>query len=412
MNSLYKLWFFIVFWYYYLAVFVTYLFIYKKLINNKNTLKKTIVFLENFPIENSGYQYRAYKWKPFLEKAGYSVQIWTIVEEKARFEKLLKTQRTRFLILSLRKRFIQIIKSRKFQTVIVRRELLIYNDYGNLFMEKLLLKIHPYAILDFDDDIAAAKKQPKKITNIYGHLLSEHGDKFNASLNLYNRFIVGSDYLKRLVLDRAAGTRPENVCVIPTCVDYDKYPAKHHFFNDETIRMGWIGGDHNLGLLRTIIPALNEVARIMPIELIIIAGRNPKFLTEFPVRFCKWSLNREVALLREIDIGLMPVEDTPRGRGKCGFKLIQYMGLGIPAIADAVGANTEIIEHEKSGWLVQKNNWTEILQKAGSCNNFGEIAQNARITVEKSYSFTGNYQKYLEFINDKEKHKNSNPPSK
>lgn len=361
----------------------------------------TVLFLENFPIENAGYQYRAAKWKPYLEAEGFKVDVWTIVESKAEFDYYIKHNRIGFMILSLRKRFRQILKSRRYETVIVRRELLLYNDYGNLFMEKLLLKIHPNAILDFDDDIAAAKKQPKKINSLYGKILMEHGDKFNASLKLYHRFIVGSNYLKELVLERVPKTKPENVCVIPTCVDYDKYPAKQQFLKDEVIRFGWIGGDHNLPLLGTIISELNKVAQTENIELIIIAGQNPEFSAEFPVRFYQWSLSREIELLSKIDVGLMPVEDTPRGRGKCGFKLIQYMGLGIPAIASAVGANNEIIEHEKNGWLVVKDNWTEILQKAASGKNFEEIAQNARTTVEKSYSFTGNYHKYLEFINDR-----------
>jgi glycosyltransferase involved in cell wall biosynthesis len=211
---------------------------------------------------------------------------------------------------------------------------------------------------------------------------------------------VGSNYLKNLVLERSPKTKPENICVIPTCVDYDKYTPKLNFFQDGIVRFGWIGGDYNLNLLSAILPTLNELASKIAVELIIIAGRNPEFTAEFPIRFYSWSLTHEVELLRKIDIGLMPIEDTLRGRGKCGFKLIQYMGIGIPAIAEAVGANTEIIEHGNNGWLVSKDNWLEILQKASSSKNFMEIAQNALKSIDKNYSFRVNVKKYIHFINE------------
>lgn len=376
-------------------------FFLKIILRRKKKTTNSLLFLENFPIENSGYQYRAAKWTPYFEKEGYKVVVWTIEEDKSKFDYYLSKKRTAFLIKSMYKRFFQIIKSRKFETVIVRRELLLFNDYGNLFMEKFLLKIHPNAILDFDDDIAAAKKQPKEITSLYGRLLKEHGDKFNASLNLYNRFIVGSDYLKRLVLNRAPGTRPENVCVIPTCVDYDKYEPKVQFSEDGVIRFGWIGGDHNLFLLEKVIPFLNEIAQAHTIELIIVAGKNPNFITNFPQVFFSWSLEKEVVFLKYIDVGLMPVEDNKTGRGKCGFKLIQYMGLGIPAIASSVGANVEIVDNFQDSFLVEiESQWYKAMTNVISQKEeFNLIGEKARLKVLEKYTFASNVEKYINFIN-------------
>jgi glycosyltransferase involved in cell wall biosynthesis len=358
----------------------------------------SIVFLENFPKENAGYQYRAAKWVPYLEAEGFKVNVWTIVESKAEFDDYIKDNRIGFMIRSMRKRFRQIIKSRHYGTVIVRRELLLYNDYGNLFMEKLLLKIHPNAILDFDDDIAAAKKQPRKITNFYAKLLQEHGDKFNASLLLYRRFIVGSSYLRSLVLERSPNTNTENVTVIPTCVDYDKYPAKKQFSTDGVTRFVWIGGDHNLPLLKMIIPALNEVSKQTQIELILISGTAIKMKTDFPVHFNSWALNKEVELIKQGDIGLMPTTGDARGRGKCGFKLIQYMGLGIPALASNVGANSEIVDHDVNGWLVDGSAWEKTLRVVCKNNNLQSMGKSARRKIIENYTFNANQSKYLAFI--------------
>jgi glycosyltransferase involved in cell wall biosynthesis len=39
----------------------------------------------------------------------------------------------------------------------------------------------------------------------------------------------------------------------------------------------------------------------------------------------------------------MPLQDGPWERGKCGYKLIQYMAAGRPVIASPVGVNTDIV---------------------------------------------------------------------
>lgn len=369
-------------------------FIYK----NKARSSQTVLFLENFPIENAGYQYRAAKWVSYLEAEGFKVDVWTIVESKAEFDHYQKHNRIGFMMLSMRKRFHQILKSRQYERVIVRRELLFFNDYGNLFMEKFLLKFHPNAILDFDDDIAAAKKQPKEITSLYGRLLKEHGDKFNASLKLYKRFVVGSNYLKQLVLERSPATQPENICIIPTCVDYDKYPPKQQFSTDGTTRFVWIGGDHNLPLLKMIIPALNVVAEKAKIELILIAGTPITIQTDFPIRFYKWSLKDEVELIKLGDIGLMPTTNDARGKGKCGFKLIQYMALGIPSIASNVGANNEIIEEGINGWLCSNEQWESVLLQTCLDRNKTVLGINARKTIMNKYVFKSNTQTMISFL--------------
>lgn len=360
-----------------------------------------ILFLENFPIENAGYQYRAYKWKEMFEKNGQRCEVLTIFANKNDFDEQFRNM-PMLLVRAMRRRFRQCLYARQFAVVIVRRELLQFNDYGNLFMEKFLLQIHPNVILDFDDDISASKKEPRKITNLYGRLLQENGNKFNDSLRLYKRFVVGSDYLKVIVLSENKNVGKDDVLVMPTCVDYNNSPAKAYNNKTEEIVFGWIGGNHNLHYLDMLVEPLNRLMGDFMFKLVVVAGcdyanANAKFIIENK----KWSLESEKDLIKSFDIGLMPIYDNAVGRGKCGFKLLQYMGLGVVGIATNVTVNGEIITDGENGFLVNANNsdWYEVLKKTLSLQNkYAELGANARNIVEERYSFEANASRYIEFM--------------
>ena len=360
-----------------------------------------VLFLENFPIENAGYQYRAGKWKTEFEKNGLRCEVWTIFPDKRDFDAQFENMPLLY-IRAIRKRFRQCVCARQFKTVIVRRELLQFNDYGNLFMEKFLLKIHPNVVLDFDDDISASKREPRTIISIYGKLLGESGNKFNDSLRLYKRFVVGSNYLKEKVLSENKNIDADAVLVVPTCVDYDEYPAKVYDEGASDIVLGWIGGNHNLHYLDMLVEQLNRLAADYNFKLVVVAGRDYENTNaKFKIENQKWSLDSEKDLIRSFDVGLMPIENNAIGRGKCGFKLLQYMGLGVVGIATNVTINGDIITDGENGFLVKEDNsnWYEVLKKVLSLRDkFAVIGLNARMTVGKNYSFEANVTDYFKWV--------------
>jgi len=385
----------------FVRILISLFLVLRKLFIRKNFYRKNILFLEVFPVDNSGYQYRAKKWAELLNKNGFHCEVLTLIEEKSEFDKAIKGKNlSRFFIYSIRKRFKQCLYARNFETVIVRRELLLFNDYGNLFMEKFLLKIHLNVILDFDDDIAAAKNNPRKITSLYGKLLLEDGNKFNNSLRLYRRFIVASDYLKQRVLEENPTLPPENICVIPTCVDYDHYPPKQYPLKLDKITFGWIGGEHNYPLLDILLPILNSLAERYSFKLLVIGGSEYKRDVKFEIEFVPWSLETEVENLYRIDIGLMPLTDDAKSRGKGGFKLLQYMGLGIVSVASAITINKQIVDDGLNSLLVYDwDEWeyklTLILKNQINLQQMGSMA---RLKISKFYTFDANREKYLSFI--------------
>jgi glycosyltransferase involved in cell wall biosynthesis len=367
----------------------------------KSPIKNSILYLENLPSDNAGYQYRAAKWMELLRKEGYQVDIWTLYEDIREFKtKITEKPFSKFLTFALKKRFRQVLASLKYETVIVRRELLWFNDYGNLFIDKLLLKFHPNAILDFDDDIAAAKSHPKKITNWYARLMGEHGNKFNESLRMYKRFIVASNYLKERVIEENPNIDPNNINVIPTCVDYDKYPPKNYPEKGKKITFGWIGGDHNYCLLDLLLPIFNHLAEKYSFKLLVIGGFPYVRDTKFQIEFRKWGLSSEVDDMYSIDIGIMPLSNNEESKGKGGFKLIQYMGLGIVSVATPITVNTEIVADEIDSILVMSEiEWENAFIKILKGDiDLVEMGKKARLKIERNYTFNANQNKYLDFI--------------
>jgi glycosyltransferase involved in cell wall biosynthesis len=358
---------------------------------------KELVFFAAFYPNNAGYHYRVKLWADEFKKTGWSVKIHPIFSE-AEFLEFNSKNHWKLYALPVIRRFNQIFSSRSSQVVIVRRDLLLFNDYGNLFLDKLLLHFHPSAILDFDDDIAYAKNEPTSI-GLFGKILGEHPTKFTSSLNLYTRFVLGSDFLKEYLLRVNLSVKEKDVVIIPTCVDYDNQSPKTSF-RDNPIRFGWIGGTGNLRLLDIVSPALEQLSKEIALELFVISGVEYKPDVSYPVINRSWSMQTQIEDIKSIDIGLMPLYNTKEDQGKCGFKLIQYMGLGIPAVASAVAVNKEIVDDHENGWLVEPDgDWLPVLRDAASNpKKLPEMGQAAREKITKYYSFKSNANNYLQFI--------------
>lgn len=183
-----------------------------------------------------------------------------------------------------------------------------------------------------------------------------------------------------------------HVAIVPTVVDnriYCEAPAASgRAAPGRQLHIGWIGtpstwSEYLTGLMPTLMPTLHS----MDARLVVMgAGRHTA--AQPRLDFHEWSEEAEVPFLQSLDIGLMPLTDTPWARGKCGYKLIQYMACGLPVIASPVGVNAEIVEHGVNGFLAStEEEWTEalrtLLSDAALRKRMGEAG---RRKVEREYS--------------------------
>ena len=360
--------------------------------------KYDVLFLAGYYPENAGYNYRVKKWVDLFEERGLRVKVKCVFKNRSQFDDLIENKYHRMLTRSMWKRYFQILSSMRYKMVIVRRSILLFNDYGNMFFEKLLLTIHPNAILDFDDNLDRHGDVPEK--GLYGKLLMEVEGKFTHSLSIYKRFIVGSNYLKDYVTEQNPNSNVE-IAVIPTCIHYTNLEPVTYQNLPKKLVFGWIGSNGNQHYLDMIIDGMNALNRKMEIELLVISGKpysNKR--AEFTIRNEEWSLDNEVNLLRQAHVGLMPLKHTIIELGKCGFKLIQYMGLGMISFASAVGANNDIIESLEMGELVEdESDWDKVFETIP--DRWEELiikAEKGRKQIAEKYSFNANIDEYLRFL--------------
>ena len=167
----------------------------------------------------------------------------------------------------------------------------------------------------------------------------------------------GNEYLCRFAKQYNA-----HVVLLPTCVDTERghYKQKAHGAHRPVV--GWTGSHSTLFYLNDLVPLIIELQQEIAFDFLVIADKKPELNLD-DWQFVKWNEATEQEDLLKMDIGVMPLKTDAWSEGKCGFKLIQYMSLGIPAIADPIGVNKKIINHGTNGFLcATKEEWKASLR--------------------------------------------------
>jgi glycosyltransferase involved in cell wall biosynthesis len=206
--------------------------------------------------------------------------------------------------------------------------------------------------------------------------------RFAATCAEVDLVVAGNEYLAG-----HARKRQRNVFVLPTLIDTDAYtPPPPDALGVGPFRVGWMGTAGNLWFLPEV---LRELAPLgARIEVRVVSDRPYAGELAELVRFERWSGELEAQQLRGFECGLMPLSDDEYTRGKCGFKILQYMACGAVPIASDVGFNREILTHGVDGMLVRgPGGWaTSVLALAGDPARREAMAAAARATVVERFS--------------------------
>lgn len=214
-------------------------------------------------------------------------------------------------------------------------------------------------LYDFDDALYAPQ------TGHEGKLKDKHPgssvmiQRINHIIRKASLVFAGSDALAAY----AGRLNPDAVRLVPTAYPVPEVVPEQAPTPGKPVTIGWIGGNGTLPYLRLIDAALCAVQQRHPgVTISIMSGRPPEGL-QAKTQFTPWSQESEKSWLESIDIGIMPLEDDEWSRGKCAFKLLQYMSHGKPVVASAVGANMEAVIDRRSGFLASSSQqWEQALE--------------------------------------------------
>ncbi|MBW8040462.1 MAG: glycosyltransferase [Planctomycetes bacterium] len=185
----------------------------------------------------------------------------------------------------------------------------------------------------------------------------------------------------------------KKVHIVPTAIDLERYTLRPEPADEspEKFVIGWTGLASNFKYLDNIEPVLSRfIEEHDRAELMLISDRpwEHKLLPPEKVRFVRWSVEEEVRVLHSMSVGIMPLADDKWSRGKCAFKMLQYMGVGLPVIVSPVGMNRDVLDKADVGFAASSpEQWYEALVSLYNEKSLGvELGLAGRRVVERFYN--------------------------
>jgi glycosyltransferase involved in cell wall biosynthesis len=183
-----------------------------------------------------------------------------------------------------------------------------------------------------------------------------------------------------------------NTMIMPTVVDTGIYrPAESR--GNRPVTIGWIGSPTTWPYVQAVLPVLERVAERHGARIRIVGAGAVATSESALVDFVEWDEAAEVSEVQAMDIGVMPLPDEDWARGKCGYKLIQYMACGLPVVASPVGVNSEIVTEGVNGLLARTDaEWesalTALIADPARAKAMGEAGR-SRVVVDYSLATHG-----------------------
>lgn len=333
-----------------------------------------VLLLSRYARLGASSRLRSHQYLPYLSQAGFDVTVAPLFGDSY-VRGLYSGNISRLAVLkSYFSRLRFILKARQFDLVWLEYEML---PWLPSWIELALFPKNIPLVVDYDDAIFHRYDQHRLrlVRTLYGQ-------KIGTLMRRADIVIAGNDYLA----EHAKQAGAKRVELLPTVVDASRY-AVIEKEDASPVTIGWIGQPSTAKYLGQLAPVLKKMIIKHSVRVVAIGPKQTQF-QQFPIDVKSWTEETEGDDISQFDIGIMPLSDDLWEKGKCGYKLIQYMACGKPVVATPVGVNNLIVRQGVNGFLAKTEaEWCDAIdvlcQDAALRKRMGD---KGRIIMEQNYS--------------------------
>ncbi|NDK55123.1 glycosyltransferase family protein [Pontibacter fetidus] len=314
-----------------------------------------VLFVVPYPVGKAASQrYRVEQWLPVLQEQSITYKLapfWDMATWAILYKKGYGLQKLLGLAEGMFRRLLLLSRLATYDYIFIHREA---TPVGPPWFEWLAAKVfRKKLILDFDDAIWMPNTtDDNSIASNY----KWHGKTARICKWSY-KVSAGNHFLQQYALNYNTNT-VYLPTVLNTTINYSQVKAQQ----TQKVTIGWIGSHSTLPYLKLIEPVLQQLEQNYSFDFVVVADRKPDINLK-SLKFIVWSEATEIESLQLFNIGVMPLPDTEWSKGKCAFKALQYMALGIPAIVSEVGANVIAVPNGIVGYTCKtEQDWYEKLE--------------------------------------------------
>lgn len=361
--------------------------------SNKVNKNIKILFVCPYPFDvQAGQRLKFEQSYEVFKKNGYSIytssffsfKTWEILHKKGFFlQKVFGT------LGGYIRRIVQIFRLKNFDIIYIH---MWATPLGGHFFEYLFRFFSKKIIYDIEDNILLIKKN--EVNPITSFLKSPK--KIKYLINSSDHIITSAPKLNKIC--KTISKKNNSTHISPTINTQRYSPIKIHKKVDEII-IGWTGTVSSKQYLKLVEPVLKKLNKIARFKLLVI-GNFEYNMQGINTETIYWTKETEIMDLLKIDIGIYPLFDDEWVSGKSGLKALQYMALGIPAIASNVGNNDNIIDSGKNGFLVKtQDDWYKAFNMLIDNSDLrNQIGKEANKLINEDYSIDAVSRRYLEIF--------------
>ena len=337
-----------------------------------------VLLLSKYPRMGASSRLRSLQYLPALADENIQVTVSSLFDGEYLKELYAKGRRSkvRLVILYLKRLFVLLNVSR-YDAIWIEYEVF---PYLPAFAERLLRLLGKPFVVDYDDAVFHNyDRSGNRLIRVF------LGNKIDVVMRNAACVVVGNEYLAL----RARNAGAHRIELVPTVVDSERYECGKRDHRVGPV-IGWIGSPSTQRYVVGIRDALKRACDETGARLLLIGATESvrEELPGIPLDIEQWTEESEAGFVSGMAVGIMPLKDGLWEKGKCVYKLIQYMACGVPVVASPVGVNVEIVDKNRCGQLAESvSEWSEALIKILSSRHLqSEFGKAGRLAVEQTYS--------------------------